>query len=445
MSHEQVILLQFLGMLALIILASKLAGHVSKRYLRLPVVFGEILIGVLLGPSLLNVFNWPIFAGSTFLSESIRVLAQFGVLLLMFIAGLETNLDELRRVGKTAFWTALGGVLLPLSVGTTAALVFRLPFAEAIFIGAVLTATSVSISAQTLMELGSLNSREGMTILGAAVIDDVMGIIILSFVIAFDGVHESGGVVKLSDTIAALLAPLLGLSPDILGIVAVILLMTAYFIITVLIASRGFTPLLRLAERMQASYAIPAAALLLMLLYAVSAELFGQVAAITGAYIAGIYLARTPYSEKILHAIHPFTYAVFVPIFFMGIGLGANIQGILHGGWQFALVIIGVALFTKIIGCGLGARWTGFSRAEALRVGVGMISRGEVGLIVAAAGLQSHVIEADNYAALVLMVLVSTMVTPVLLRLTFPHEREMRADVFESVVTVETSDEESRR
>ncbi len=451
MSHEQVVHLQFLLLIAIIIFVSKMAGHLGKQYLKQPVVFGEILAGLLIGPSLLNIFGWPIFQPPSdeyqhFLSHGVHTLAGFGVLLLMFIAGMETNLDQMRAVGKTALWAAIAGVLFPLGLGTSVSLLFGMGMKEAVFIGAVLTATSVSISAQTLMELRRLNSKEGMTILGAAVIDDVLGIIILSFVIAFT--HAGGGsgvhVAKLSDLLAGGVSAFIGIqTPVALSVSAVVLLMGVFFVLAVWVAMRGFAPLLALVDRMHASYAVPAFTLLLMLLFAVGAEYFGQVAAITGAYIVGIFVARTRYHDKVLHAIQPFTYAMFVPIFFMSIGLSADLNA-MQGAWVFALVIIVVAILTKVFGCGLGAFLAGFTRQESARVGAGMVSRGEVGLIVAQVGLASAVITKAEYAPLILMVLATTVVTPVLLRLVFPHEAEAEADVYESVVTVETEEEEAK-
>src|SRR5439155_135876 len=193
------LVLQVLLFLALVTVVSKGAGTLSNRFGQ-PAVFGEVLAGLLLGPSLLNVLRWSAFAPRAGdaprldLDGIVQVMAEIGVILLMFVAGMETDLREMRRVGKVAFWAALGGVLLPLLGGAAAARLFGYGWGEGFFMGAVLTATSVSISAQTLMELKSLRSREGSTILGAAVIDDVMGIIVLSLVVAFvGGGHAASG------------------------------------------------------------------------------------------------------------------------------------------------------------------------------------------------------------------------------------------------------------
>jgi Kef-type K+ transport system membrane component KefB len=217
--------LQVLLLLALVIGAAKMAAAAANR-IGQPAVFGEILVGLLLGPTLLDVLGWPLFAGNSGeLGALIGDLAEIGVLLLMFVAGLETDLEEMRRVGTVAFWAAFGGVILPFFGGIATAAAFGLPvFWEGVFIGTILTATSVSISAQTLIELGALRTREGSTILGAAVIDDVMGILVLSVVVATAGASADGF--------------------DLAQIGWLVIRMTAFFVIAI-VAGRWFTPLLR--------------------------------------------------------------------------------------------------------------------------------------------------------------------------------------------------------
>ena len=370
-----------------------------------PSVFGEILAGLVLGPTLFNVLGWPMFAqganaGSVPLSTIIGDLADVGVVLLMFVAGLETDVVELRRVGKVAFWSAFGGVVLPMAGGAAVAVAFGFPlYWEGIFIGAILTATSVSISAQTLLELGALRSREGSTILGAAVIDDVMGIIVLSLVVAFARASV-GGV-------------------DTAQIAIVALRITAYFVVAV-VAGRWMTPALRWASRLPVAQGLLAGALVLAFVYAWAAEYLGAVAAITGAYIAGVLIARTEFKKELDAGIHPLTYSIFVPVFFISIGLQANGRE-LGARAAFTIVLVLVAIAAKAIGCGLFARLFGFNGRESLRVGLGMISRGEVGLIVAGYGLANGLIDRDVFSASVIMVLATTMVTPPLLRMVFPR------------------------
>ena len=397
--------LQLLLLLILIIAAAKLAGALANR-IGQPAVFGEILAGLLLGPTLIDVLGWPIFHGD-FLAL-VHDLAELGVLLLMFIAGLETDLDEMRRVGRVAFWTAFGGVMLPMAGGAAVAVAFGLPlFWDGLFIGTILTATSVSISAQTLLELGALRSREGSTILGAAVIDDVMGIIVLSLVTAFARAAATG--------------------VDAMEIALVAGRITLYFAAGIFLG-RWITPFLRWATRLQVSQGLLAATLVIAFIYAWAAEFVGAVAAITGSYLAGVLIAQTPFKAKVDEGIHPLTYSMFVPIFFISIGLRANGREL---GDQplFAVLLVVVAIATKALGCGVAALLSGFTRLQSIRVGAGMISRGEVGLIIAGYGLANNLIGQEVFSASVIMVLVTTMVTPPLLRLTFPTPARPVAEV----------------
>jgi Kef-type K+ transport system membrane component KefB len=401
MSHA----LQLLLLVGIIIASAKLAGAASNR-LGQPAVFGELLVGLVLGPTVLDILGWPIFLGgrapgdpAATLLPVVRDLAELGVILLMFIAGLETDLDQMRRVGHVAFWAAAGGVVLPLAGGAAVAAAFGLPLVwDGIFIGTILTATSVSISAQTLIEIGALRSREGTVILGAAVIDDVMGIVVLSLVVAFARTDGSAAPASIALVVGRMLA----------------------FFAVAGLAGVGFERLARWAQSLGVSQGLLAAVLVVAFVYAWAAEYLGGVAAITGAYLAGVLFARTPFKARIDAGIHPLTYSMLVPVFFVGIGLQANGRQ-LGGRLAFTLALIAVAIVAKAVGCGAAARLLGFRRAEAVRIGVGMISRGEVGLIVASYGLAHGIIGADVFSASVIMVLVTTMVTPPLLRLTFPR------------------------
>ncbi len=419
-------LLQLLLLLALIIAAAKLAGAAANRVGQ-PAVFGEILAGLLLGPTLLNVLAWPLFtpgqpAAVAPLADVIRDLADVGVILLMFIAGMETDLAELRRVGKVAFGSAAGGVVLPLVGGAVTSSAFGLPlFWEGIFIGTILTATSVSISAQTLMELGVLRTKEGSTILGAAVIDDVMGIVLLSVVVAFAG--GSGAL-------------------DVGRLLLIILRIGLFFAIAIF-CGRFLSPLVRSADRLGVSQGLLGLVLVVTFLYAWGAEYIGEMAAITGSYVAGVLFAQTPHKERIDAGIHPLTYSMFVPVFFVSIGLEANGRA-LGSDIAFTLVLVAVAIVTKAIGCGVVAGIFGFTVRESVRVGLGMISRGEVGLIVASYGLAHGVISRNVFSASVIMVLASTMITPPLLRLVFPPARPRRAPVVEETIAGPPEETEDR-
>jgi Kef-type K+ transport system membrane component KefB len=390
-------------------------------------------VGLLLGPTVFNVLGLRIFQGGgpadllhPGLSGVIHDLAEIGVVLLMFVAGMETDLEEMKRVGRVAFWAAAGGVILPFVLGIAAGRSFGHPWVESIFIGTVLTATSVSISAQTLMELGAMRSREGTTILGAAVIDDLMGIIALSLVIAFTGTGVPGG-------------GKMGMA-DILLICA---RMTLFLVLGWFLGRRFLEKITDRVRSFPTSQPLMAFVLLVSFLYAFSAEYFGRVAAITGSYLAGLLFAQTRYKKEIDLGIHPITYSLFVPIFFVDIGLQANGREILGSatGILFCGLVVLVAILGKVVGCGALARISGFNWSESLRVGIGMISRGEVGLIVAGYGLAAGVIQRETFSMMVVMVLATTMVTPLLLRIVFPGKPAALPEpgqIVESISHVET-------
>jgi Na+:H+ antiporter len=408
--------LQVLLLVALIIAAAKIAGALASR-IHQPAVFGEILVGVVLGPTVLNVLGWPMFAaadpGSATLISLVRDLAEIGVLLLMFVAGLETDLEQMRHVGKVAFWSAFGGVILPFVGGAALAVAFGLPLLwQGVYIGTILTATSVSISAQTLMELGALRSREGSTILAAAVIDDVMGIVVLSMVVAISKASSAGTV---NGT----------------ALVLVALKLIAYFAVAIY-AGRWLPGVLRWAADMPASQAMLAAVLVIAFVYGWAAEYIGGVAAITGTYLAGVLVGQTKYKQAIDAGFHAITYAMFVPIFFISIGLQADGRA-LADQMPFATSLILVAIIAKAVGCGVSSRLCGFDTQQSIRVGIGMISRGEVGLIVAGYGLAEGLIGQNVFSASVLVVLATTMATPPLLHLVFPPHAIGRAMIEETI------------
>jgi Na+:H+ antiporter len=425
-------LVQLLLLLGFILIAAKGAGSLSIR-LGQPAVFGEILVGLLLGPTVLNLLGLDLFRTAATdsllhppLPGVVHDLAEIGVVLLMFVAGMETDLEQMKRVGRVAFLSAAGGVVLPFLLGIAAGRWFGSPWVESIFIGTVLTATSVSISAQTLMELGAVRTREGSAILGAAVIDDVMGIIVLSMVVAFTGAGASRGEM-----------------PGGKDIVLLCVRMVGFFVMGWMLGRRLLERITARVRRLPASQPLMAFVVLVAFAYAVAAEVAGRVAAITGAYMAGLLFAQTRFRDEIVRGIQPITYSLFVPVFFVDIGLQANGREIAGSGRGilFCAVVILAAILGKIVGCGLLARLSGFDRRESLRVGIGMISRGEVGLIVAGYGLAAGVIPRDVFSMMVVMVLATTMVTPVLLRMVFPRQAEPAGgsgQVVESISHVET-------
>ena len=395
-------LLQLLLILVIIVLGSKLAGALAVRFGQ-PAVFGELLSGLILGPSFLNILGWGTFSDPT-LHVTVKDMAELGVIFLMFLAGMETDLGEMRKVGLAATLGATGGVLLPWVGGTLLSLAFGFSFPESLFIGVILTATSVSISAQTLMEMGKLRSKVGTTILGGAVIDDIMGIIALSVVVAFYG---NGG----------------GGEGGAASIWVVTVKMVAYFALAIGVGGWLLPRATAFFDRLPASEMVLAWALAVGLFYAWAAQAFGQVAAITGAYIAGVLFAQTKFHHYLAERLKIVAYGLFVPIFFASIGLEADIHA-LSGGIVYTLLILVVAVLAKIVGAGLGARVAGMTNTESLRFGVGMVSRGEVALIVSGIGLASGIIGNRIFSIMVIMTLVTTLATPIMLRASFGREEK---------------------
>lgn len=373
--------LELLGQVALILVAAKFAGIASQRF-GLPAVFGKLLVGVLLGPSLLGfIHNGP----------ALRTIADIGVLLLMFIAGLETDVEQMRRVGAASFLAAVGGVILPFVGGVALSLAFGLSVPTALFIGAILTATSVSISAQTLRELGRLQSREGTAILGAAVIDDVLGVLVLAVVTGMaKGDSSFWPAIK----------------------------MAIFLPVACLAGTRLLLPVVNWLSRHLTPDTILALVIAAVLAYSWAAESLGSMAAITGAYVAGLLLARAPVMRVLDRSVSTIGYAFFIPIFFVSVGMQAELSGLIATPLLAGLLIV-VAVLSKAVGCWAGALLGRFTLGESLRVGVGMISRGEVALVVAAAGLQAGLINNAEFSVAIVMTLFTTLVTPLLLRLTY--------------------------
>lgn len=383
--------LQFILTLVVIITAAKGAGLLSSR-LGQPAVLGELLIGLILGPTVLNILHWPVLSSES-LEAVIFDLAELGVLFLMFIAGLEVELDAMRRAGRPALWAGLLGVITPL--GMSMVLVpLGFDVEHALFLGLVLAATSVSISAQTLIELGVLRSRVGMALLGAAVVDDVLVILALSLFTALT--DQAGG--------------------GVLAVVIILARMIAFGGLGLWLAWRYLQRVGDWTERLAISEPIMTLAVVVTLGYGWMAEIVGGVAAITGTFMSGVLFGRTRFKGRISPGIHTLAYAWLVPVFFVSIGLEADLRSLGLSHLPLALLLLGVALASKVLGSGLGGLAGGLSRTDALRVGVGMISRGEVGLIVASLGLGAGLVGPDLFAIIVLIVLLTTLITPVLLR-----------------------------
>lgn len=391
--------LQLLFELALLITAAKLAGLISTR-LGQPAVLGEILAGLLLGPSLIDVPHLPFLSSAT-LPETIDELAEIGVIFLMFLAGLEADLGQMRKAGRVVLLAGLLGVAVPLILGALTVLPFGYQVVPALGVGMLLTATSVSISAQTLLELGVLRTREGLALLGAAVVDDVVVILLLSIFVALAGTGGGGGV----------------------GILLLLIRVLLFLLVFTAIGWFLIPPFLEKVDRLPISQGVLAAAVVLALIYAWSAEVIGQVAMITGSFMTGLFTARSAVHHRIAEGVSALTYGFFVPIFFVNIGLHANIWELKGGLIWITLLITVIAIISKVIGAGAGAWIGGFSPGESFRLGIGMVSRGEVGLIVAQLLVVAGLVPPEVITVAVIMVLATTLVTPPLLRWAFVRHR----------------------
>jgi Kef-type K+ transport system membrane component KefB len=410
--------LQLAFLLSVILLSAKLAGYLSVR-LGQPSVLGELLVGILLGPSVIDVLHLPFIDPA--LAHTITEFGELGVLLLMFLAGLELHLDELTRNTRVAAYGGFLGVLVPTLLGWGAGKLFGLDNATAIFLGLTLGATSVSISAQTLMELKVLRSRVGLSLLGAAVFDDILVILSLSIFLAVaTGTGSLGGVLW------------------------ILIKMMTFLALSVAFGLWVLPWLMRRVAHLPISQGVLTLALVVMLAYGLAAELLGGMAAITGAFIAGLMMARSGERERVEHSVHALAYGLFVPIFFINIGLSVNARSLQIEMLWFTLAIILTAIIGKWLGAGIGARLGGLNVRESVQLGAGMVSRGEVGLIVANVGINEGLVSSDEFSAIVGMVLVTTLVTPPILRALFAQKKqETRSESHEAKeVAVDSQHEE---
>lgn len=376
--------------LAVIIVFAKLFGIVA-RYLKAPQVVGQIIAGLIIGPSVLGLVDQ-----STFIVQ----MAEIGVLILMFSAGLETNLRDLMKTGLKAFLIACAGVFVPLVGGTLlyiamygASPLGSLEFYKAIFIGVIMTATSVSITVQTLRDMGKLKGVVGTTILSAAIIDDVIGIIVLTFVIGMTDSSTKPETVLINTLLFFILAVSIGI--------------IIYYFFKKYDAKHPHTR------------RIPILGLALCFAMAYVAEVYFGIADITGAYVAGIILCSLKDSDYIAEKMDINSYMLFGPVFFASIGLKTDISEFSSSLVAFCIGFVLVALFTKIIGCGLMSRLCGFRGLDTLKIGIGMMTRGEVALIVAQKGLSAGLISSEYFTAVILLIITSSIVTPILLKLLY--------------------------
>lgn len=394
---------EFLLWIALILISTKVLGLLCKA-VHLPEVVGALLAGVILGPSALGLMS---MEGDT--GTLLTYVAEMGVIFLMFSAGLDTDLKELKANIGASFVTALIGVIVPLIGGMIG---YALYFGEdlsnydqmlqSLFVGVVLTATSVSITVETLREMGRLSGKVGMTILGAAIIDDILGMVVLAVVSS------------MKDT---------SVKPT-----TVLIKIVLYFVL-ILILFMVTSRLEFAIEKNDHKRRVAIFAIAFCFILAYVSEIGFGIADITGAYFAGVMLCQSKIRDYVDVKIHDVSTVFFSCIFFASVGLKVTLGGMTLKIWLFAVILALIAIISKMVGCGLGAKVCKFTWKESLQTGVGMISRGEVALIVAEKGRQVGLISEDLFAPIILVVIVTTLITPILLKVVFKGDEPAESAV----------------
>ena len=371
----------FLVNVTVILIFTKVSGIISKR-LGMPSVLGQVLTGIIFGPSLLGLLQPDIF-----LDE----VGQIGVIFLMFLAGIDTEVKEIKSVGIQSLLIAVGGVLLPLLGGALIVFWLKHDLQKALFVGTILTATSVSITTQTLLELGKLKTPEGNAILAAAVIDDIIGLLLLALVA---GTGKNTNICQL------------------LGFVFI------FFVIIILFGRFLFPRLIDLHQKYDIREGRVTLAMACCLFFAWLADHMGM-ATIIGAYVMGIFVGQTKIKRLVTERLQIIAYSFFIPIFFMGIGALGDLHKLNINSIYLLIILVFLAIITKIIGSMCGALLGKFSLKSSLCIGLGMIPRGEVALIIISLGLRRGIVDNDIFSSTLLLVLVSTLITPVLLAMVF--------------------------
>ncbi len=370
--------------LALILIGTKLLGYITKN-LHMTNVVGALVAGLILGPSLLGLISQ---------SEFIIKASELGVVMLMFSAGLETDLYELKRAGLASLFIALLGVLFPLFLGFILShYIFNLDIMQSLFIGVVLTSTSVSITAETLKELGKIKTKAATAIMGACIIDDILGIILLSII------------TSLKDN-----------SVNVKAISARIILFLVFSLLSIKILSKLFN---FLCKKDYHKSRMPIYALIFCLLLSFISERYFKIASIIGAYLAGTIISTNSEAFAVKRKLGVLSYLLLSPIFFASIGIKTHFDGLGGSLLIFTLLLLLVAILTKMLGCGLASKLCGYSSKDSFVIGVGMVSRGEIALIITNLGVNLGLLSEALFSPVVLVVIVTTLLTPILLSLDY--------------------------
>lgn len=384
--------------LALILISTKLLGMLTRR-IQLPQVVGALLAGLVLGPAILGILQPTAF---------INNIAEIGVIVLMFTAGLETDVQELKKSGLASFVIALLGVIVPLAGGYVVAAIFnpgmdKQTLLQNIFIGVILTATSVSITVETLKELGKLSTKSGNAILGAALIDDVLGIIALTVITSFSDASVSLPVISIK----------------ILGFFA-------FCVVVAVLFTKFCNPWINKYRKDLRRFAILGFSFCLLMAFA--AEYIFGVSDITGAFIAGLILSNNKKTSYLEGKFETVSYMLLSPVFFASVGLKVTMGSVSSSIIVFSIVLLIVAMLTKVIGCGLGAKLCRYTNLQSAKIGIGMISRGEVALIVATKGADLGLMREEFFAPIIIVVVATTILTPILLKLIYKYQASHELD-----------------
>lgn len=377
----------YLGTLSLVLITTALAGHFSRR-VGMPAVIGQLLVGIILGPAVL---------GWVTENDFVHTFSEIGVILLMFMAGLESDLGLLKKYLKPSLSVAVCGIVVPIGLVYLFGRLFSFNNEQSLFLGVTFAATSVSISVEVLKELRKLDSKEGTTILGAAVIDDILAVLILSVLVSIfsDVAQSSGGHVQSN--------------------LALSLTFQALYFVGIYVVFKWLTPLLMgLGEKMSVASSVILMSLVICLGMAYLAELVG-LSGVVGSFFAGVAVSQTAYKKEVEESVEPIGYAVFIPMFFVSIGLHMTFDGFLSD-LIFIIPLTILSLITKWIGCGAGAKMLKMSWHSADIIGAGMVSRGEMALIIAQVGYSAKLLTSEYYSGVIIVIILTTIIAPFMIK-----------------------------